>query len=45
MSSLALWAYVGVDEEGFREMLAVEVAGSEKEAAYASFSGDYWTGG
>jgi putative transposase len=27
---------VGVDEEGFREVLAVEVAGSEKGAAYAS---------
>jgi hypothetical protein len=25
-----------VDEEGFREVLAVEVAGSEKGAAYAS---------
>jgi putative transposase len=29
-------ACVGVDEEGFREVLAVEVAGSEKGAAYAS---------
>ena len=29
-------ACVGVDEEGFREVLAVEVAGSEKRAAYAS---------
>ena len=27
---------VGVDEEGFREVLAVEVAGSEKGTAYAS---------
>jgi putative transposase len=27
---------VGVDEEGFREVLAVEVAGTEKGAAYAS---------
>jgi putative transposase len=27
---------VGVDEEGFREVLAVEVVGSEKGAAYAS---------
>jgi putative transposase len=34
--SLALLACVGVDEEGFREVLAVEVAGSEKGAAYAS---------
>jgi transposase-like protein len=25
-----------VDEEGFREVLAVEVAGSEKRAAYVS---------
>jgi putative transposase len=32
----ALLACVGVDEEGFREVLAVEVAGSEKGAAYAS---------
>ena len=36
MSSLALLACVGVDEEGFREVLAVEVAGTEKGAAYAS---------
>ena len=34
--SLALLACVGVDEEGFREVLAVEVAGSEKGAAYVS---------
>jgi putative transposase len=33
---MALSACVGVDEEGFREVLAVEVAGSEKVAAYAS---------
>ncbi|MEJ7872316.1 MAG: transposase, partial [Rubrobacteraceae bacterium] len=31
-----LLACVGVDEEGFQEVLAVEVAGSEKGAAYAS---------
>jgi putative transposase len=36
VTSLALLACVGVDEEGFREVLAVEVAGSEKGAAYAS---------
>jgi putative transposase len=36
VSSMALLACVGVDEEGFREVLAVEVAGSEKGAAYAS---------
>jgi putative transposase len=36
VSSLAMLACVGVDEEGFREVLAVEVAGSEKGAAYAS---------
>jgi putative transposase len=36
VSSLALLACVGVDEEGLREVLAVEVAGSEKGAAYAS---------
>jgi transposase-like protein len=35
-TSLALLACVGVDEEGFREVLAVEVAGTEKSAAYAS---------
>lgn len=33
---MALLACVGVDKEGFREVLAVEVAGSEKGAAYAS---------
>jgi transposase-like protein len=36
VTSLALLACVGVDEEGFREVLAVEVAGSEKGAAYVS---------
>jgi putative transposase len=36
VSSMALLACVGVDEEGFREVLAVEVAGTEKGAAYAS---------
>ena len=36
VTSMALLACVGVDEEGFRELLAVEVAGSEKGAAYAS---------
>ena len=36
MTSLALLVCVGVNEEGFREVLAVEVAGSEKGAAYAS---------
>jgi putative transposase len=36
VSSMALLACVGVDEEGFREVLAMEVAGSEKGAAYAS---------
>jgi transposase-like protein len=39
VSSLALLACVGVDEEGLREVLAVEVAGSEKGAAYASLLG------
>jgi putative transposase len=33
---MALLACVGVDEEGYREILAVEVAGMEKAAAYAS---------
>ncbi len=36
VTSMALLSCVGVDEEGFREVLAVEVAGSEKGAAYAS---------
>ena len=36
VTSMALLACVGVDEEGFREVLAVEVAGTEKCAAYAS---------
>jgi Transposase, Mutator family len=39
VTNLALLACVGVDEEGFREVLAVEVAGSEKGAAYASLRG------
>jgi len=34
--SMALLVCVGVDEEGFREVLAVEVAGGEKAAAYSS---------
>jgi hypothetical protein len=35
--SMALLAcVVGVDEEGFRELLAIEVASTEKGAAYAS---------
>ena len=33
--SLALLAAVGVDEEGFREVLAVEIAAGEKSAAYS----------
>jgi putative transposase len=36
VTSMALLGCVGVDEEGFREVLAVEVAGSEKGVAYAS---------
>ncbi len=36
MTSMALLACVGVDEEGFREVLVIEVAGSEKGATYAS---------
>jgi putative transposase len=36
VTSMAFLACVGVDEEGFREVLAVEVAGTEKGAAYAS---------
>ena len=36
ITTMALLVCVGVDEEGFREVLAVEVAGSEKGVAYAS---------
>jgi putative transposase len=36
VASLALLAAVGVNAEGYREVLAVEVAGGEKSAAYAS---------
>jgi putative transposase len=36
VTNLALLACVGVDEGGFREVLAVEVASSEKGAAYTS---------
>jgi putative transposase len=36
VTNLALLAAVGVDEEGFREVLAVEIAGGEKSAAYSS---------
>jgi transposase-like protein len=36
VTSMALLVCVGVDEEGFREVLAVEVASTEKGAAYAS---------
>jgi putative transposase len=36
VTTMALLVCVGVDEEGFREVLAVEVAGSEKGVAYAS---------
>ena len=36
VTNLALLVAGGVDEEGFREVLAVEVAGAEKSAAYAS---------
>jgi putative transposase len=36
VTTMALLVCVGVDEEGFREVLAVEVAGSEKGTAYAS---------
>src|ERR687885_1593341 len=39
VTSMALLACVGVDEEGFREVLAVEVAATEKGAAYASLLG------
>jgi len=35
-ASLALLVCVGVNEEGHREVLAVEVAGGEKSAAYSS---------
>jgi putative transposase len=36
VTSLALLAAVGVDEEGFREVLAAEIAAGEKSAAYSS---------
>ena len=36
VTSMALLACVGVDEGGFREVLTVEVAGTEKGEAYAS---------
>src|ERR687896_1305753 len=36
VTSMALLACVGVDEEGFRKVLAIEVASTEKGAAYAS---------
>jgi putative transposase len=36
VASLALLAAVGLNAEGYREVLAVEVAGGEKSAAYAS---------
>jgi putative transposase len=36
VTTIALLVCVGVDEEGFREVLALEVAGSEKGVAYAS---------
>ncbi len=36
VTSMALLVCVGVDEEGFREVLAVGVAGTEKGAAYTS---------
>src|SRR5215217_7979476 len=34
--SMVLLACVGVEEEGFREVLAIEVAGSQKGVAYTS---------
>jgi transposase-like protein len=40
VTSMALLACVGVDEEGFREVLAVEVASSERGAAYTSLLRD-----
>lgn len=44
VTSMALLTCVGVDEEGFREVLAVEVAGTEKGAAYASLLRGLMTG-
>jgi putative transposase len=40
VTSMALLACVGVDEEGFREVLPVEVASSERGAAYTSLLRD-----
>jgi putative transposase len=36
VTNLALLAAVGVDEEGYREVLAVEITAGEKSAAYSS---------
>jgi putative transposase len=36
VTTMALFVCVGVDEEGFREVVAVEVAATGKGAAYAS---------
>jgi len=43
-TSMALLACVGVDEEGFREVLAVEVAGSEKAWPMLRYCGASSTG-
>ena len=40
VTTMALLVCVGVDEEDFREVLAAEVAGEEKGAAYASLLRD-----
>jgi putative transposase len=40
VTTMALLACVGVDEEGFREVLAVEVAATEKGGA--SSTGAFW---
>jgi len=44
VTSMALLACVGVDEEGFREVLAVEVAGSERVPPTPRCCGVCWTG-
>jgi putative transposase len=41
VASLVLLACVGVNEEGFRKVLAVECAGGQKGLAYASVLRDY----
>jgi transposase-like protein len=45
VTSMARLACVGVDEEGFRGVLGIEVTAMEKGAAYASMLRGLWIGG